>query len=211
MNIRRTAATALIAFVALAGAGCSELDGIDLPDIDVPTSAPAPSWADTDCEEGTEYVRDCFGSSWADVDGNGCDTRNDILARDLEAITLDSDDCTVLTGTLVSAYTGETINFERGEGTSSEVQIDHVIPLSWAWQNGADEWTDDEREAFANDPENLIAVDGHSNMSKSDSGPADWAPEINKCEYMKHFEQVANDYELPLDEADANGIAYACK
>lgn len=218
MNIRRIAATALISFVALLGTGCSDLEGIELPDIDIPTSSAPSEESDSSnptaegCEAGAEYDRDCFGESWADVDNNDCDTRNDILARDLEAVELDTDNCTVLSGTLVSPYTGETIDFTRGQSTSAEVPIDHVVPLSWAWQNGADEWTDEEREAFANDPENLIAVDRTSNSAKSDSGPADWMPsnDAYSCEYANDFQDLTNDYDLELSSADVEVINAAC-
>lgn len=218
MNIRRIAATALISIVALMGTACSDLEGVELPDIDIPTSS-AP-YEDSDpsqataggCESGADYDRDCFGDSWADVDENGCDTRNDILARDLENVELDSDGCTVLSGSLVSPYTGEAIDFTRGQETSGEVPVDHVVPLSWAWQNGADDWSDEEREAFANDPENLIAVDRSSNSSKRDSSPADWMPtnEAYSCEYANDFQDLTNDYDLDLSSEDVRVIEAAC-
>jgi hypothetical protein len=80
-----------------------------------------------------------FGPAWADVDRNGCDTRNDILARDLtnETFRPGTNNCVVMTGTLADKYTGTTIAFTRGQDTGSDVQIDHVVPLSDAWQMGA--------------------------------------------------------------------------
>ena len=112
----------------------------------------------------TGYTRDQFGQAWADVDHNGCDTRNDILARDLTDITLKpaTHDCVVLTGTLQDLYTGQTIRFERGG--ASEVDIDHRVPLSDAWQKGAQSWDQDTRTRFANDPINLIAVDAGAGL-----------------------------------------------
>ncbi|MBX6389222.1 MAG: HNH endonuclease [Frankia sp.] len=125
--------------------------------------------------ESPPYERDEFGAAWADVDDNGCDTRNDILQRDLRSTTLGQDGCTVLTGELTDPYTTRIIRFDR-ERNASAVQIDHVVSLSDAWQTGAYAWTDERREAFANDPENLLAVDGPTNVSKSDKNAAEWLP-----------------------------------
>jgi hypothetical protein len=105
----------------------------------------------------TGYEREEFGYGWADTDHNGCDTRNDVLARDLTGESFRSgSDCVVVSGTLEDPYSGHTIDFRRGEGTSDDVQIDHVVALSDAWQKGAQRWDDDRRTAFANDP--LIPV-----------------------------------------------------
>jgi hypothetical protein len=113
-----------------------------------------------------------FGTPWPDVDGNGCGTRDDILGRDLTAVTR-RDDCHVLTGRLDDPYTGRQIIL----GTDrAAVQIDHVVPLSLAWQLGAAQWTHQQRVRFANDPVNLAAVDGAANRQKSDSGPDSWLP-----------------------------------
>ncbi|NCV08743.1 MAG: HNH endonuclease, partial [Actinobacteria bacterium] len=86
----------------------------------------------------TGYARSEFGPAWADVDKNGCDTRNDILRRDLTQVVFKpgTKDCVVLSGVLIDKYSGETINFVRGNSTSSLVQIDHVVALSDAWQKG---------------------------------------------------------------------------
>jgi hypothetical protein len=111
-----------------------------------------------------DYDRDEFGSGWADVDGDCQDTRQEILIRDLVNEQLTSDGCDVASGTLNDLYTGQTIEFQRGEGTSDDVQIDHVIPLRYAWDTGAWEWSPEQREAFANDPAELRAVDGPTNI-----------------------------------------------
>lgn len=131
----------------------------------------------------TGYDRDLFGQAWTDdvtVEGghNGCDTRNDILGRDLEQIVFKpgTRDCAVQTGTLRDPYTGNTIAFVRGEGTSNAVQIDHVVALSDAWQKGAQQLDTATRVNFANDPRNLKAVDGPTNQQKSDGDAATWLP-----------------------------------
>jgi len=105
----------------------------------------------------TGYTRAQFGPAWADVDRNGCDTRNDILNRDLtnQVYKEKTKQCVVLSGTLIDPFSGETINFVRGNITSMEVQIDHTVALSNAWQTGAFKLTSDQRKALANDPLNL--------------------------------------------------------
>lgn len=123
----------------------------------------------------SSYEREQFGTAWADVDRNGCDTRNDVLRRDLTATTIDADGCTVLTGVLADPYTGRRIVFARGKG-SALVQIDHVVALAAAWSSGAASWDRRTREAFANDPANLLAVDGPANQDKGASDAAAWLP-----------------------------------
>lgn len=166
---------------------------------------------------GLPYDRDAFGQRWADTDHNGCDTRNDVLRRDLSDVVAKpgTRDCVVLTGVLVDAYTGERIDFVRGPGTSERVQIDHIVPLAWAWRQGADGWTAERRLQLANDPVNLQAVAGAANQSKAASGPARWLPpdESSRCSYVARFIQVVADYGLALpadDRAAAREVLLGC-
>ena len=124
----------------------------------------------------TGYDRALFGPAWADTDRNGCDTRNDILARDLtgETFRAGTRNCVVLTGQLAEPYTGRTVSFTKQDANA--VQIDHVVALSDAWQKGAQPWAAGKRLAFANDPLNLLAVDGPANGAKSDGDAATWLP-----------------------------------
>ena len=126
----------------------------------------------------TGYTRAQFGPAWKDVDSNGCDTRNDVLKRDLRSIIYKGvgEDCVILSGILTDPYSGETISFLRGVATSSEIQIDHVVALSNAWQTGAFKLTLAQRTAFANDPSNLLAVKGKLNSQKGDGDAATWLP-----------------------------------
>ncbi len=154
------------------------------------------------------YQRTAFGPAWGDVNHNGCDTRDDILTRDLTNVTYlpDTHDCVVVSGTLVSPYTAATISFAKAKAT--DVQIDHLVPLGWAWQYGAGTWTPAQREQFANDPLNLTAVDGPSNEQKSDSGPAGWMPpsQAYSCTYVARFTFVVHQYALAIDYADRETI-----
>ena len=115
----------------------------------------------------TGFDRDEFGPAWSDVDHNGCDTRNDILKRDLSKETFKAGtDCVILTGTLDDPYSGKTIDFERGQSTSMKVQIDHVVGPRRRVAEGRPEAEPVERKELANDPLNLLAVDGPLNSQK---------------------------------------------
>jgi hypothetical protein len=148
----------------------------------------------------TGYTRAQFGQAWADVDRNGCDTRNDMLKRDLTAITYKAGtrNCVVASGVLVDRYSGETINFLRGNITSMEVQIDHVVALSNAWQTGAFKLSAEQRKALANDPMNLFAVKGRLNSQKGDGDAATWLPPLKnfRCTYIAQQIAVKAKYSL---------------
>ncbi|CAM8638198.1 Domain of unknown function DUF1524 [Candidatus Planktophila versatilis] len=148
----------------------------------------------------TGYSRDAFGQSWADVDRNGCDTRNDILKRDMTSIVFKpkTRNCVVLSGTLIDRYSGEMINFVRGNVSSMEVQIDHVVALSNSWQTGAFKLSIAQRTALANDPLNLFAVKGRLNLQKSDGDAATWVPPLKsfRCAYVAQQIAVKAKYSL---------------
>ncbi|WP_460797370.1 HNH endonuclease family protein [Microbacterium sp. GXF0217] len=164
-----------------------------------------------------DYDRDLFGQRWADVDRNGCDTRNDILGRDLRdpVFKAGTRDCKVLTGDLLDPYDGSATAFVSGQSTSVLVQIDHVVALGWAWEHGAWAWNDDQRTAFANDPANLVAAAQHTNQSKSASGPADWLPPepTLRCAYVEQWVAVLGAYALGIDDRDreaARAVLLTC-
>lgn len=203
--------------LATLSAGCAEAAGAD-------TAAPAGQAAqalDTLAVKGraprTGYDREKFGPAWADTDRNGCDTRNDLLARDLTQETLKpgTRDCVVLTGRLADPYSGEVIDFVRGEGTSADVQIDHVVSLSNSWQTGSAGWDDATRTRFANDPLNLLAVDGHLNQQKGDGDAATWLPPArgHRCAYVARQVAVKARYALwvtPPERAAITRVLSRC-
>ena len=207
---RWTAAVVLSALLALFGASLpavaadstttATVQAADLLET-IPVKGRAPK---------TGYERSLFGPTWADVDQNGCDTRNDILNRDLTDITyVNSVPCTVKTGVLADPYTGTVINFVRGTTTSSAVQIDHVVALSDAWQKGAQQLTTEQRTAFANDPLNLQATDGSTNQQKGDGDAATWLPPTKafRCEYVARQVSVKARYSLWVTQAEHDAIA----
>ncbi|CAI7977380.1 MULTISPECIES: HNH endonuclease family protein [unclassified Parafrankia] len=223
--VRAAGALCAVAIILLVG-GCDEVLDATAGD---PTAAPAPGGGVSGAgappgagsalqvlgtlsiraeDNSPPYKRNEFGTAWSDVDHNGCDTRNDILHRDLRSITTRSnDDCIVLTGELRDPYTTRIIRFDRGRN-SSAVQIDHVIPLADAWRTGALEWTAKERLGFANDPENLLAVDGPINQQKSDQDASEWLPPSPgiRCAYIARQVGLKSRYGLWVEQAEADAM-----
>ncbi|MFF7198682.1 HNH endonuclease family protein [Streptomyces sp. NPDC008079] len=165
----------------------------------------------------TGYSRAQFGAAWMDsapsvpFAHNGCDTRNDLLKRDGDDVHYKgTSKCVIATMTLNDPYTGRVIKWTKTKATT--VQIDHVMPLSYDWQMGAAHWSKDKRESIANDPLNLIPVDGPSNGSKSDSGPASWLPPNKqiRCSYAVRVAQVSIKYQLPVTSADKGTMLAQC-
>ena len=158
----------------------------------------------------TGYDRDRFGQNWSDVDRNGCDTRNDVLRRDLEDVVLKpgTNGCLVRSGLLVDPYTRATIRFVRGVGTSNAVQIDHVVALADAWQKGAFRWSDARRLQFANDPLNLLAVDGPTNLQKGASDAASWLPPVKayRCAFVARQIAVKKAYGIWVTKAERDAM-----
>ena len=158
----------------------------------------------------TGYDRAQFGPAWADVDRNGCDTRNDVLRRDLTryVIKAGTHGCVVLSGTLLDPYTATTIGFVRGQTTSTLVQIDHVVALSDAWQKGAQQLSAETRRALANDSFNLLAVDGLANQRKSDGDAATWLPpnKAYRCPYAARQVAVKAKYRLWVTSPERDAL-----
>lgn len=155
----------------------------------------------------TGYVRAQFGNGWS-KEGGLCDTRNIILSRDLTNVVVD-DQCRVQAGTLQDPYTGELIEFRRGDSTSQRVQIDHVVALSDAWQKGAQQLSFERRVEFSNDPLNLLAVDGPANQQKGDGDAATWLPTYRpfRCQYVARQVAVKKKYDIWVTEAEKQAIA----
>jgi len=170
----------------------------------------------------TGYSRSRFGPAWTDDTSapgghNGCDTRDDVLRRDLRSIVLrtGTQGCVVVRGTLTDPYTRQVIAFVRGERTSAAVQIDHVVALGDAWQTGAQRLDATTRERLANDPLELLAVDGPTNQAKGDGDAATWLPpnKAFRCAYVARQVAVKKQYRLwvtPAEAAAMRRVLTAC-
>lgn len=159
------------------------------------------------------YARDQFGPAWADTDRNGCDTRNDVLRRDLHeaAVEAGTRNCVIVAGRLADPYTGAEIAFAKGR--ASHVDIDHVVPLADAWTKGAAAWPIQKRAALANDPLNLLAVDASANRSKKDADAAEWLPPRREfhCAYVARQVAVKAKYGLWVTAAEREAMARVLK
>ncbi|BBY16747.1 HNH endonuclease family protein [Mycolicibacterium litorale] len=205
-------------------ASTADRSGQFVADADVPTVAPG---ADVlagvavvpERMRGHDYRRAAFGEAWTDDNDapgghNGCDTRNDILDRDLVDKTYTSiSRCptAVATGVLHDPYTNVVISFMRGNQTGAAVQIEHIVPLAYAWDQGARNWSEDMRVRFANDPANLLAVQGEANQDKGDQEPARWMPPnaAFHCQYAMQFIAVLRGYGLPVDAPSVPALRQA--
>src|SRR4051794_9932146 len=156
----------------------------------------------------TGYDRVEFGQAWLDTDRNGCDTRSDILNRDLTRLTVTpgTNGCRVEAGTLADPYTGTLIRYVRG---NDAVDIDHVVALSNAWQTGAFAWDIRKRAAFANDPLNLLAVDSGTNRQKGDADAATWLPpsKPSRCAYTARQVSIKAKYQLWVTPPERDAMA----
>ncbi|MET8688326.1 HNH endonuclease family protein [Streptomyces sp. NPDC004732] len=154
----------------------------------------------------TGYERGRFGTAWADTDSNRCPTRDDILKRDLKDVRYQGGDCRVASGTLApDPYTGKDVTFRRGR---SQVDIDHLVALSDAWQKGAFQWEPGKRIAFANDPLNLLAVDAGPNRGKGDGDTATWLPpnKAYRCTYVAGQVAVKKKYGVWVTGAERDAM-----
>ena len=140
------------------------------------------------------YSREQFGRGWGDLDDDCQNSRQETL------ITLsttpvrfkDYRNCSVISGRWISPFTGRILL------DASLIDIDHIVPLKWAWDHGANQWTSTQRKSFANDPVNLWPVERELNRQKGANGLEAWMPPSGQCEYASRFIRVARKYNLEL-------------
>lgn len=221
MRERHRRALALSAFGAIAvaslvGVGIMSRDLPSLQASTPPTPRAQAAPSSTSGSHGDGYSRAQFGAPWADVDGNGCPTNLDVLARWLTDVVLAPDGCTVLSGVLVDPYTEQTVRYMRG-ARPQPVQMDHVVPLHVAWHGGLDVAQPATRLAFANDTSNLLPTT--LNSSKGDDGPARllerrkagrdrWQPTpAGECRYAQAYVLADAEWRLRTSDADEAALA----
>jgi hypothetical protein len=192
-----------------------------------PTVAPAPVGTEAEAREQLRrlrvaprrppvgYLRDAFGSAWSDTDGNGCNQRDDVLLRDAVPgsttyVQQGGCDHDVLAGTWVDPYTGRRLTFTdlKDLAQAEAIQIDHLVPLAEAWASGASRWDDDRRKEFANDLDELLAVDGPTNASKGDDDPAAWRPrKAFQCTYAVRWIATKSHWDLAADRSERRALS----
>lgn len=154
----------------------------------------------------TGYSRKEFYSSWPNVDG--CSLRQIIIKREVgEGAVMDG--CDVVGGTFIESYTGKQLSFSQKSDFSKNIQIDHIVALSDAWQKGAQYKSEDDRYKIATDPLNLIAADSSANQQKSDGDAATWLPpnKAFRCQYVARQVSVKYKYGLWVSQAEHDAIA----
>jgi hypothetical protein len=161
-------------------------------------------------EEFPHWASDAANFGWKEPDGS-CDVRDTALIRDGKGVQID-DDCSITAGTWLDPYTGRTLT------DSSEVDIDHVVPLANAWRSGASSaaWSTGDREEYANDPEVLLSADDAANQIKGDKGPEAWKPPNRDywCEYARRWIWIKSDWDLsvnPNEKTALNEMLATCK
>lgn len=162
----------------------------------------------------SDFRRSEFGEAWSDdVDvefgRNGCNTRDDILRRDLTDLVVRPMTCFAQSGMLADPYTGASIAFVRGPQTSNSVEIDHVVSLADAWYKGARAWDTQRRLDFANDPRNLLAVSPQANFDKAFRDAASWVPPnvAFRCEFAARQVDVKTAYGLWLSAKEKAALS----
>jgi hypothetical protein len=164
-------------------------------------------------DRNTDFSRYRFGEAWSDdvnveFGHNGCNTRDDILRRDLIELVVRPGTCFAQSGILHDRYTGRTIAFTRGPETSDSVQVDHMVSLSDAWYKGAREWGDQRRRDFANDPRNLLAVGAQANFDKAFRDATAWLPPnaAFRCEFVARQIEVKAAYGLWVSKTEKRAM-----
>lgn len=151
------------------------------------------------------YSRELF-PHWIDADGDGCDTRAEVLIRDAGGTAqVDAFGCAVIEGDWYSPYD------DRHLTDPTQIQIDHVVALKEAWDSGARDWDPDRRMRFANDlddPWTLIAVSGESNNAKGAADPSNWMPPHRGdwCRYLAVWVAIKARWALSMDESEYGRI-----
>jgi hypothetical protein len=139
-----------------------------------------------------DYERSAFGHGWGDRDGDCQDSRAEALIATSTTRVQFADErrCRVVSGRWISPFTNEVIQ------NASDIDIDHVVPLNWAWDRGAKRWSEDKRHRFANDNINLWPVELSLNRSKGARSPDQWLPPAGQCGYVARFTRIVKLYGL---------------
>ena len=154
-------------------------------------------------ETGSEsYRRSAFGHGWNDSDVDCQNSRAEaLIATSNTSVRFASNEnCRVVSGRWISPFTGQIIQ------NSSNIDIDHVVPLKWAWEHGANNWSQSERERFANDMANLWPVEASLNRSKGARSPDEWLPPSGQCGYVARFVRIVKQYNLKPTKPEAQWL-----
>lgn len=153
-------------------------------------------------ENRTGYTRSQF-RLWVDADGDGCDTRKEVLIAEADDPVTVGSGCSLSGGRWFSYY-------DRVSWTdSSRIDVDHVVPLAEAWDSGASAWTAGQRQSYANDlgdSRTLVGVTDTVNQAKGDQDPAEWMPTHDKCRYVREWVAVKIRWRLKVDSTEKTAL-----
>jgi len=157
-------------------------------------------------EQSVDYSRSDW-KHWSDLDGNGCDTREDLLIKSGTNVTHDPSTCKITAGTWVEPYAKTKVT------DSSKLDIDHVVALSLAAKSGGEKLSAAKKEQLANDPQNLYISIAKENRSKGDKGPSEYLPPNGafQCQYVTSFVTIVDKYGLTITEADKKAVENVIK
>ena len=177
-----------------AGRALSMLDGL--------TVAPPGSMTGYSRDKFPHWASEAETYGWKEPDSS-CDVRDAALIRDGKGVEINAE-CSITSGTWIDPYTGKSLT------NSSEVDIDHVVPLANAWRSGASSaaWSTADREAYANDPEVLLSADAGANRTKGDKGPEAWKPPNHDywCEYARRWIWIKSGWHLTVNPAETMSL-----
>jgi len=145
-----------------------------------------------------DYDRAAFGAGWVDADGDCQNSRTEALIDQslIDVVFESEDECRAVRGRWISVFTNDVLT------AAEDIDIDHLVPLKWAWERGAFEWTVERRKTFANDPTNLLSVEASLNRQKGAKGPDEWLPPDNRCAYVSRFERIRRRYDIAVDPSE---------
>jgi hypothetical protein len=157
----------------------------------------------------TGYDRDLF-PHWVDADGDGCHARNEVLIAEADDPVTVGSGCSLSGGRWFSYY--DQVSWTQ----TSDVDIDHMVPLAEAWDSGARTWSTSVRQSYANDLgdyRTLVGVTDNVNQAKSDQDIAEWLPQYDRCRYLREYVAVKHRWGLTVDSAEKqamNSLGASC-
>ncbi len=151
-----------------------------------------------------EYSRDSLPTDWKDLDGNGCNTREDILKKYTSEYTGRFDGCKIKSGKFYDYYNGKFLRYDKSVDTGGGIQIDHIVAIGNAWISGGYKWGKDEWISYINDEEVLIPTSSKTNREKSDKDITEWKPANNSylCTYAEKQVEIKDKYKLTVTEKE---------
>lgn len=154
----------------------------------------------------TGYERSDWGG-WTDHDRDCQDTRAEVLIQEsTQPVTYRRpDECVVDTGEWKDPWTGQRFT------AAADLDVDHHVPLAHAHEAGGENWTSDQKAAFANDmtlPDALNATLATVNRQKAAQPPDKWRPPDRSswCRYAVAWIEIKTKWQLNVSPAEVGAL-----